>query len=171
VHRESELWCIMLERVFTALEATVLGLWAGALAGFAFIFAPIAIRIVPNMTTFATLIGTVIRGLTSFGAVCGTLAILSALARMAVAGTRRLAVARVALVVVALGASSYETGAIIPRMEATGAQIPGAIDSVPKSDPRRAAYDREHTASTRVYGLAFLCVLAAVTLVPFGRRP
>jgi hypothetical protein len=160
----------MFERIVTAVEAAVLALWAGAMAGFAFVFAPIAIRIVPEMGTFATLIGAVIRGLSSFGSVCGAIAIVASVVRSSRSEARKLAFGRIALVAVALVASAYETQAIIPRMEATAAQIPGAIDSVPKDDPRRAAYDEEHHQSTRVYGLAFLCVLAAVVLVPFGRR-
>jgi carbohydrate-binding DOMON domain-containing protein len=160
----------MVERVLIALEAAVLALWAGAMAGFAFVFAPIAIRIVPEMGTFAALIGAFIRGLSSFGAACGAIAIAASIVRGMAPEARKLAAGRVALVVVGLVASAYETTAIIPRMEATAAQIPGAIDSVPKTDPRRAAYDEQHHRSTQVYGLAFLCVLAATVLVPFGRR-
>jgi hypothetical protein len=160
----------MFERIVTAVEAAVLALWAGAMAGFAFVFAPIAIRIVPEMGTFATLIGAFIRGLSSFGGVCGAIAIVASLVRSVAPEARKLALGRIALVAVGLVASAYETQAIVPRMEATAAQIPGAIDSVPRDDPRRAAYDEEHHQSTRVYGLAFLCVLAAVVLVPFGRR-
>ena len=160
----------MFDRFLTALETAVLALWVGAMAGFAFVFAPIAIRIVPEMGTFAALVGAFIRGLSSFGNVCGAVAIAASLARAIVPEARALASARIALVAVGIAASGYETAVIIPRMEATAAQIPGAIDSVPKDDPRRAAYDEQHHRSTRVYGIAFLCVLAAVGLAPFGRR-
>jgi hypothetical protein len=160
----------MLERFIIAVETAVLALWAGAMAGFAFVFAPIAIRIVPQMDTFAALIGAVIRGVGSFGTVCGGIAVVASLARATVPESRKLAVARIALVGVGLVASAYESRAIIPRMEATASLIPGPIDSVAKTDPRRAAYDAEHKNSTRVYGTAFLCVLAAALLVPFGRR-
>lgn len=168
----------MVERIVTAIETAVLGLWAGSMAGFAFIFAPIAIKWVPRMDTFASLIGATIRGIGSFGAVCGGIAIAASLVRAAGASgatpqpagsVRRLALARILLVVVALAGSAYESQTIIPRMEATAAQIPGPIDSVPKSDPRRAAYDEEHKASSRVYGAAFLCVVAALSLAAFGR--
>ena len=158
------------ERLFVALEAVLLALWAGAMAGFAFIFAPVASRHIGNMETFAAMIAAVIRALTAFGNVCGALAVALSLARAFSPRARTLACVRIGLVAVGLAASAYETSAIIPRMEATAAQIPGPIDSVPKTDARRIAYDREHTNSTRVYGLAFLCVLAAVALVPFGRR-
>ena len=159
----------MFERFLTALETAVLGLWAGAMAGFAFVFAPIAIRIVPRVDTFAALIAAVIRGTSSFGAVCGAIAIAAALLRALAPASRALAVARIVLVAVGLGASSYETTTIIPRMEATAREIPGPIDTVPKDDPRRVAYDAEHKNSSRVYGLAFLCVLGALVLAPFGR--
>ncbi len=172
----------MVERIVTAIETTVLGLWAGSMAGFAFVFAPIAITRVSRMDVFAALIAATIRGISRLGTVCGTVAIAASLVRIAGArgsaqrsarpqiGIRRLAVARILLVVVALGASAYESSTIIPRMEATASQIPGPIDSVPKSDPRRVAYDDEHKASSRVYGAAFLCVLAALPLAGFGRR-
>ena len=140
------------------------------MAGFAFVFAPIAFRIVPQMDTFATLIGAAIRGIAAFGNVCGGIAAGASLVRAIAPEARALAIGRIALVAVGLSASAYETAAIIPRMEATAARIPGPIDSVPKDDPRRAAYDAQHEQSSRVYGLAFLCVLAAVALVPFGRR-
>ena len=172
----------MFERIVTAIETTVLGLWAGSMAGFAFIFAPIAIKWVPRMDTFAALIAATIRGIGAFGAVCGGIAIAASVIRVigSTAGTRpavrsspgvrRLAGARVILVAIALVASAYESGTIIPRMEATASQIPGPIDTVPKTDPRRMAYDEQHQASSRVYGTAFLCVIAALSLAAFGRR-
>ncbi|GAC1495372.1 MAG: hypothetical protein NVS2B8_15120 [Vulcanimicrobiaceae bacterium] len=173
---------LMFERIVTAIETTVLGLWAGSMAGFAFIFAPIAIKWVPRMDVFASLIAATIRGIGSFGTVCGGIAIAASLARLfgagratdsgmpAPSGVGRLALARVLLVVIALAASAYESGTIIPRMEATASQIPGPIDSVPKADPRRVAYDEQHKASSRVYGAAFLCVVGALALAAFGRR-
>ena len=93
----------MFERIVTAIEATVLGLWAGSMAGFAFIFAPIAIKWVPRMDTFASLIAATIRGIGSFGTVCGGIAIAASLLRFLGAqnaarsetSVRRLAIARI----------------------------------------------------------------------------
>jgi hypothetical protein len=159
----------MVERIVTAIEAAVLGLWAGAMAGFAFVFAPIAFRAVPRMDTFATLIANTIRGVGSFGTVCGAIAVVAALVRSTAPEARKPAFVRIALVLVAFAAGTYETTAIIPRMEATASQIPGPIDSIEKTDPRRIAYDEQHQASSRVYGAAFLCVFAALSLAAFGR--
>jgi len=46
----------MIERILIGLETAVLGVWAGSMAGFAFIFAPLAIKAVPRMDTFAALV-------------------------------------------------------------------------------------------------------------------
>ncbi|MDQ2858131.1 MAG: DUF4149 domain-containing protein [Candidatus Eremiobacteraeota bacterium] len=159
----------MIERLCTAIETVSLGVWAGAMAGFAFIFAPAAFRGAARMDAFAALVAACIRGIGSLGLVCGALAIGAALVRSRAISARRFAALRVALVVLALGASRYETEVIIPAMTATAAQIGGPVDSVPKSDPRRAAYDAQHRDSSRVYGAAFLCVLAASALAAFGR--
>ncbi len=160
----------MSERLLIALESAVLGLWAGAMAGFAFVFAPIAIRIVPQLNTFAALVAAVIRGLGSLGAVCGGIAIAAALVRAIGRDARPLALVRIVLVAIGLGASAYETTAIIPRMESTASSIAGPLNSVPKDDPRRVAYDAQHATSSRVYGIAFVCVLAALAFAPFGRK-
>jgi len=160
----------VIERTLTAVETAVLALWAGAMAGFAFVFAPIAIKVVPDLTVFAVLVARTIGGVTGFGRACGTIAVVAALARATRSEARPLAIARIALVSIGIVASAYETTTIIPRMNATAAAIGGPVDSVPKDDPRRAAYDAQHEDSSRVYGLAFLCVLAAVALAPFGRR-
>jgi hypothetical protein len=140
----------MFERIVTALEAVVLGLWAGALAGFAFVFAPLAFRAVPRLDTYATLVGSVVRALGTFGAVCGALAIAAALLRARYPAARPLALVRAGLAAAALFAASYETMAVVPRMEAVAAQIGGPIDSVDRTDPRRQAYDGVHELSTRV---------------------
>jgi hypothetical protein len=140
------------------------------MAGFAFVFAPIAFRTIPDLTTFGTLIGRVMRALFSFGAGCGSIAAVAALLRARARTARTPAAVRIVLVGIALCASWYTANTIVPNMEATAAQISGPLDSVPKTDPRRAAYDREHSASTRVYGVAFLCVLGALALGAFGRN-
>ncbi len=160
----------MFERILIAIETVTLGLWAGAMAAFAFIVAPIAFRTMPGMDLFAALTGAVIKGVGTFGNACGALAIVAGAIRSSAAPARKLGLLRACLVAVALGASSYQTYAILPRMNATAAQIPGPIDSVPKTDPRRMAYDNEHKESTRVYGTAFLCVVAALALAGFGRK-
>ncbi len=160
----------MLERIAIVVESLALSLWTGAMAGFAFIFAPIAFRTIGNVTTFGAVTGNVLRTLSTFGTACGLVALAASFLRPWERETLRLRLLRGGLIVIAFGATSYERQSVLPKMEAAAALIPGAIDSVPKEDPRRVAYDAEHSNSTRVYGLAFLCVAAATVLVAFGRR-
>ncbi len=159
----------MLERIATALEVLALGLWAGAMACFAFIAAPTAFRTIGSMATFSEFVGATIRGVGTLGLWCGAIALAAAFVRARDPNARGLAFLRGGLVVVALAASAYEARAVVPNMDAIAASIGGPIDSVPKTDARRIAYDEAHALSTRVYGAAFLCIVSATSLVAFGR--
>lgn len=138
-----------LDRVLAAIEIPALGLWLGALCGFAFIFAPAAFAGIPDVTQFATLIAANLRALAVLGAVCGGIAIVAALARSLDAADRTSDIARAGLVVLALALVAYETLAIVPAMAA----IAGL------HSPEYAAL---HQRSTQVYGGAVLLTLAAL---------
>jgi hypothetical protein len=141
------------DRVLAAIELPALGVWLGALAGFAFIFAPLAFRIVAPLDAarFAALTARTIGELTSWGYVLGALAIVAGLVRSAAAGDRRWDFARVVLVALALGLATYQQRAIVPRMTAT-------------ADVHGAEYHALHGRSTVVYGGVVLLVLAALVL-------
>ena len=141
------------DRVLAAIELPALGIWLGALAGFAFVSAPLAFRIVAPLDAarFAALTGHTIGDLTLWGYVLGGIAIVAGLARAAAAGDRTWDFVRVALVVVALGLATYQQRAIVPRMEAT-------------TDVHGAEYHALHGRSTVVYGGVVLLVLAALIL-------
>jgi hypothetical protein len=63
-----------LDRVLAAIEIPALGLWVGALCGFAFIFAPAAFHIVSDLTQFAALTSANLRALAFVGYACGGIA-------------------------------------------------------------------------------------------------
>jgi hypothetical protein len=138
-----------LDRVLAAVEIPALGLWLGALCGFAFIFAPAAFANVSDITQFATLIAANLRALALLGAICGGIAILAALARSIDAADRTSDLARAALVLVALLLVAYETFAIVPAMAAI-------------SDLHSPDYAALHARSTQVYGGVVLLTLAAL---------
>jgi hypothetical protein len=141
------------DRVLAAIELPALGVWLGALAGFAFVSAPLAFRIVAPLDAarFATLTAHTIGALTVWGYVLGGIAIVTGLMRAAAAGDRTWDFVRAALVALALGLATYEQHAIVPQMEAT-------------ADIHSAAYHALHTGSTVVYGGVVLLVLAAMIL-------
>jgi hypothetical protein len=154
----------MLERTFTVIEALTLALWVGSLAGFAFIFAPIAFGIVSDVEQFGRVTATALRALTVFGGACGGIAIVAALVRASDPSQRTSALARVAIVVAMLMLAQYESRAIVPRMEAA---LPGLAKGA--TALAQTAFRSEHDASTRVYGSIFLLGLIAIGLSASAR--
>jgi hypothetical protein len=140
------------DRVLAAIEIPALGIWVGALAGFAFVSAPIAFRVVAplDVTRFAELTVGSLAVLTTWGYVLGGLAIVAAMLRAVFAGDRVWDFVRILLVALALGLATYEQRAIVPVMAVT-------------TDVHSAAYHDLHGRSTQVYGIVVL--LALVTLV------
>lgn len=140
------------DRVLAAVEIPALGIWTGALLGFAFVSAPAAFRLFApvDIARFAALTAQTISVLTVWGYVLGGLAIVCAILRAAMAGDRTADFVRILLVVLALGLATYELRAVVPAMVAT-------------PDVRSAAYQALHQRSSEVYGGVVL--LALVTLV------
>jgi hypothetical protein len=138
-----------LDRILAAVEIPALGLWLGALCGFAFIFAPAAFANVSDLTQFATLIAANLRALALLGAICGGIAILAALARSVDAADRTSDIVRAGLVLLALLLVGYETYAIVPAMAAI-------------ADLHSPEYAALHERSTYVYGGVVLLAFAAL---------
>ncbi len=146
------------DRVLAAVEIPALGIWAGALVGFAFVSAPQAFRLVAplSITAFAALTAQSLSVLTTWGYVLGGIAVVCAVLRAIGAGDRTWDFVRVLLVVLALGLATYEQRAIVPALTAT-------------SDVRSSAYRDVHTRSTEVYGVVVLFALIALVLAAVRR--
>jgi hypothetical protein len=140
-----------LDRLLAAIEIPAIGLWLGALCGFAFLFAPNAFRLVPDVAQFASLTAANLRELATVAWVCGGIAIVIALVRSRDASDRTNDIVRAALIVVALGLVAYETFAIVPAMTAM-------------TDLHSTAFDDLHQQSSRVYGGVVALALAALVL-------
>jgi hypothetical protein len=141
------------DRVLAAVEIPALGIWLGALVGFAFVSAPLAFRIVApvDVTRFAALVAQSLATLTTWGYVLGGIAIVVALLRALFAGDRVWDFVRVLLVIFALGLATYDERAIVPAMTAT-------------TDVRSTEYRDLHNRSTQVYGGVVLLTLVALVL-------
>jgi len=140
-----------LDRILAAVEIPAIGLWLGALCGFAFIFAPAAFRLVPDVTQFASLTTANLRTLGDVGAVCGGLAIVIALVRSLDAADRTNDIVRAALLIIALALVGYETFAIVPAM--------AVIKDVHSPD-----FAELHQRSTLVYGGVVVSALLALIM-------
>ncbi len=127
------------------IRLVVLGLWTGALAGFAFFFAPIAFAHVGPTPAFAGTIAACVVALARFGWLLGAIAIAATIFDRDAAPLA----ARVSTlaVIVAIGLSIVEVLAIVPQMQTTPLGTP--------------AYDALHRESGLVYGIALLGALAA----------
>lgn len=139
-----------LDRILAAVEIPAIGLWLGALCGFAFIFAPAAFRLVPDVTQFSSLTASNLRALGVVGAICGGLAIVVALIRSLDASDRTSDIVRAALILVALILVGYDTFAIVPAV--------AAVTNVHSPE-----FAELHHRSTQVYG--GVVVLTFVALV------
>jgi hypothetical protein len=147
------------DRVLAAIEIPALGIWLGALLGFAFVSAPAAFHVVVPLgaAPFAVLIAASILVLTAWGYVLGGIAIVVALLRSVSAGDRTWDIVRAALIAIALLLATYEQRAIVPEMTST-------------VDVHSPEYHALHARSTEVYGGVALLVLAALILAA-ARRP
>jgi hypothetical protein len=140
-----------LDRILAAVEIPALGLWLGALCGFAFIFAPAAFALVPDGTQFSHLTIANLRVLADVGAVCGGIAIVVALVRSFDAADRTNDIVRAALIVVALLFVAYETFVIVPAITAI-------------TDVHSQEFADLHQRSMEVYGGAVAFALAALIM-------
>jgi hypothetical protein len=146
------------DRVLAAIEIPALGIWLGALAGFAFISAPLSFHALAPLDAqrFADLTAHSLGALTTWGYVLGAVALVTALLRAASAGDRTWDLARVALVAVGLGLATYEQRAIVPLMQAL-------------TDLHDPAYHTLHQRSMLVYGAVAIVILAALVLAAARR--
>jgi hypothetical protein len=141
------------DRVLAAVEIPALGIWLGALVGFAFVSAPLAFRIVApvDVARFAALVAQSLATLTSWGYVLGGIAIVAALLRALFAGDRVWDFVRILVIIFALGLATYDERAIVPAMTAT-------------TDVHSTEYRDLHSRSTQVYGGVVLLTLVALVL-------
>jgi Domain of unknown function (DUF4149) len=140
-----------LDRILAAVEIPAIGLWLGALCGFAFISAPAAFRIVSDITQFADLTATNLRVLGYVGAICGVIAIVIALVRSLDASDRTNDIVRAALILLALLLVAYESLAIVPALAAM-------------TDVHSPEFAALHQRSTQVYGGVVVLTLAALIM-------
>lgn len=129
------------------VRIVVLGLWVGVMVGFAFIFAPQAFRALGATPAFAALIAATIGAITTFGYLCGIIAIAVSLAYLS--DRRAISIAIIFLILVMFGLSFYEIHSVIVQMQATAVQTP--------------AYQVMHRESSSIYsGILLTGIIAWV---------
>ncbi len=136
----------MVSNVLYVVRIVLLGLWVGAMAGFAFLFAPIAFAHIGPTPPFAATIAASVRAITATGVVLG---VLAAVTTLGVRGERpRQKINIVLCIAIAIAFSVIETQVIVPKMEATPLMT--------------AAYNALHRQSSGVYSGVLLFALLAL---------
>jgi hypothetical protein len=151
-------------RFIATTERWALAVWVGSLAGFAFVFAPIAFGLLRgDLDTFAAIAGGSLGALAVLGYVCGAASLITSAAEFFRTRSRA-AIARAACIVVMVALVAFSQRAIVPEMIATQQSFHGSFNSVAKDDPRRVRYDALHAESSRTYGVVLILGLAAIAL-------
>ena len=138
----------MLSNVLYTVRIILLGLWVGAMTGFAFLFAPIAFAHIGPTPAFAATIAASVRAITVVGVILGAVSALLTLAIRLETPRRKIPV--ILCIAIALAFSFVETHLIVPKMETTPLQT--------------AAYDALHRQSSGVYSAVLIFALSAFVL-------
>lgn len=137
----------MLFNILSVVRIVLLGLWVGAMAGFAFLFAPTAFAHIGPTPAFASTIAASVRAIALAGYVLGGFAIAITLL-LREPGRHKLFL--VLSVVVAFLCTIIETQAIVPKMDTTPLLS--------------AAYESLHRMSSGVYSAVLVFALLAFVL-------
>ena len=130
-----------------------LGSWVGALAGFAFFYAPRTFAVMGPTPQFAALIAGIIENLTDFGYAC---AVVAAVALLVLMRARvRLALATLLVVIVMTVLGWVEMSAVVAPMRVTAVRTP--------------AFAGLHRRSSIVYGSVLVLGVVALALAALQR--
>lgn len=130
------------------LRIVLLGLWVGAMAGFAFVFAPVFFHNIGPTPPFAASIAACVRAIVHIGSWIAVAA--AAITVFARPESRGRSIAIIVCLAIAALCGVIEVNAIVPQMERTPLLTP--------------AYESLHRQSSGVYGAAFLAALIALIL-------
>ncbi|HWI64081.1 MAG TPA: DUF4149 domain-containing protein [Symbiobacteriaceae bacterium] len=142
----------------------LVGLWAGAMAGFALTAPQVFAAFGPDRQAAGDLAGQMIWRLNTVGLVLGAIALLLLLLRLG----ERINRWRTALLVAALGLAAVGALYIFPQM--AKAQPPKPIQTYAETDPIRVTYNMWHERSRQVFGGAILLAAAVVVLGGRGKE-
>jgi hypothetical protein len=140
-------------------------LWLGGLLFFP-IVAAVSFSHLPDTHSAGTVVGACLRILHQEGLFAGILlALLFAAASVMGIYPRQVLRGPMLMVLIMLLLTAVSQFGIIPRMETYRTAAGGIIDSVPKTDPNRAGFDRLHSLSTTVEEGVMIAGLLLVVLL------
>ncbi|NUQ20816.1 MAG: DUF4149 domain-containing protein [Gemmatimonadaceae bacterium] len=144
-------------RTAAAAQLLVAGSWLGAGTLFAAAVAPAAFAVLPTRALAGALVGRVLPVIFYWGLAAGVALIVLARGSH---GRRLVTAGTVAGLITAVSCAVGQL-VVAPRIERVRAAIPGAVEDLPRTDPRRVAFGRLHGASVLWLGAGMLAAVVA----------
>ncbi|MGA8873647.1 MAG: DUF4149 domain-containing protein [Candidatus Acidiferrales bacterium] len=156
-----------MNQILRFLRVLALGAWIGAIIYFAAVVTQGAFSVLPSQDEAGLLVGFTLGGLHLMGLIAAAIFIAASVAMTkslkAFVGPAVIGVILMAVLTIA------SQGYVIPRMNVLRTQMV-SIQATPGNDPRRAAFDRLHSASVDLEGAVLLIGLAALFLSTRGKK-
>jgi hypothetical protein len=153
------------EQLIASVEALLLTVWLGGMIFFSLAVAPTLFAVLPTRELAGQVVSSLIGKVEWIGLVCGPLLLLSQLfawpRRDTEAKSRVLRVVMLGLMTLLVAASRFWVSA---KLHALRAQIGGAIDDIPITDPQRVEFNALHGVSVSLMGATLLAGLVVLFL-------
>jgi len=149
------------------VRVLALGAWLGAMIYFAAVVTQGAFAVLPTQDMAGQLIGFTLSGLHLMGLIAAIVFILASIGmrRSLQAFIEPAVIGVILMAILTIASQDY----VIPRMNVLRDQM-GSVQSTPANDPRRAAFDKLHSASVDLEGGVLLLGLVSLFLATKERK-
>ena len=149
------------------VRVLALGAWLGAMIYFAAVVTQGAFAVLPTQDMAGQLIGFTLSGLHLMGLIAAIVFILASIGmrRSLQAFIEPAVIGVILMAILTIASQDY----VIPRMNVLRDQM-GSVQSTPANDPRRAAFDKLHSASVDFEGGVLLLGLVSLFLATKERK-
>ncbi|MGC2418844.1 MAG: DUF4149 domain-containing protein [Candidatus Acidiferrales bacterium] len=156
-----------MNQILRFLRVLALGAWIGAIIYFAAVVTQGAFSVLPSQDEAGLLVGFTLGGLHLMGLIAAAIFIAASVAmtKSLKAFVEPAVIGVILMAVLTIASQGY----VIPRMNVLRTQMV-SIQATPGNDPRRAAFDRLHSASVDLEGAVLLIGLAALFLSTRGKK-
>ena len=150
-----------MNQILRFLRVFALGAWLGALIYFVAVVTQGAFEVLPSQDLVGQLVGFTLSGLHLMGLIAAIAFILASIGmrRSLRAFIEPAVIGVILMAILTIASQDY----VIPRMNVLREQM-GSVQSTPASDPRRASFDKLHSASVDLKGGVLLLGLISLFL-------
>lgn len=153
-----------MKRLLESVTQICLGIWVGAMTGFAFTAPVLFAQWGPDRQRAGDTAGAMIARINGVGLWLGIIALAALLPRL----RTRLAAARAILVAGALALAFTTAFYVLPGIHR--AQPPHPVQTYAETDPLRIEYNKWHKRSEQIFGVAIVLAAAAIVLGPLEKE-